>query len=187
MALTFKDSTQLDSALILEDIAIDLLKEGPDHLQLLRAKAFYQSGETFRRKGDYFYSLDRHLTALDIRSKYLSKDHSDIATSNHSVGAIYLMIGDHRKALKYLEPALASKIILYGENHIEVDKTCFNVAVAYYCLKNYSQAKKYFIKSEDIRRTIHGPNHPSLADSYSATGTMLIHSGEIEDGLEEYK
>ncbi|MCJ8270139.1 MAG: tetratricopeptide repeat protein, partial [Psychrosphaera sp.] len=98
-AMTIQNDSQYQSSILMEsDILSDL-------------------GTISYEQGQYNKALEYNETALTLRIKQLSENHSDVADSYCSIGSSYGYLGKSQKALEFEQKALSIQLELQGEKH----------------------------------------------------------------------
>ncbi|CAH1270266.1 KLC1 [Branchiostoma lanceolatum] len=108
----------------------------------------------------------------------------DIAASLHNLGTSWGKLGDHRRAISYIEQSLTMKKAIYGSNtaHPSIAASLHSLGSSWSKFGDQRKAISYYERSLTIRKTIYGDNtmHPDIAMS-------LNNLGSAWEGLGEYK
>ncbi len=70
-------------------------------------------------------------------------------------------LGEHQKAIAYLEQALAIDREVYGERHPDVATGLNNLGAAWDDLGEHQKAIAYYEQALEIFTAVYGPEHPS--------------------------
>lgn len=197
-------NTQLNDSISLaraiEDLGLIYGKKGEldsAELLFLKALSIYEASENkeLEKKIAYTYNYLgvvnmkaerndialRYLNkSLEIRRKFLPKDHLDLAHNYNNIGGVYQQLNQLYEAIEYHKKALKIRIAKYGENHWEVAKSLTNIGVCYKELANYAEAEKYLNNAYDIKKHVFGEDH---LETYMTLNGLLgckIKKGDIK-------
>ncbi len=133
----------------------------------------------YAQKGSFNHALNIYKKALNI-AKEVDIDGRNLAHIYSGMGAISYNNGDYLNALSYAKKVLSIEQKIFGENHVHLAASYYNVSIIYGEMNNFEAALEYQKKALDIRRTGFGEKHHQVARDY-------CHLGEIYNGLGKYK
>ena len=73
---------------------------------------------------------------------------------------------------------------IFGEDHADVASSYNNLALVYYSLGEYNQAKELHEKALTIRKKIFGEDHADLASSYNNLASVYNRLGKYNQAKE---
>ena len=153
-AMTIQNDSQYQSSILMEsDILSDL-------------------GTISYEQGQYNKALEYNETALTLRIKQLSENHSDVADSYCSIGSSYGYLGKSQKALEFEQKALSIQLELHGENHRDIANSYSHIGGSYTGLGRHQKALEFEQKALSIRLELLGEKHPDVASSYNNVGVI---------------
>ena len=111
----------------------------------------------------------------------IPKDHnSSTALLKNELALLCSQRGEYQKACTYLEDALKSYTLNFGENHPEVAIVQSNLALVYQDLGDYEKARDLLEKALKSDLKNFGELHPNVARSQSNLATVYKDLGDYE-------
>ncbi len=121
--------------------------------------------------------------ALQLYDKSIVKDGELRAHLLNDLSWLVSRLGDTKTALMFGEEALAMRLELYGERHVDTALSLSNVTVYYGKMNCIENALKLGEKSLAIRRILFGEDHPDTATSLSIVAGYYSDKGNTEVAL----
>ncbi|XP_066267662.1 uncharacterized protein [Branchiostoma lanceolatum] len=108
--------------------------------------------------------------------------HPDIARSLIDFGRSCRQIGNHKKAISYLEQSLQMTQTIYGKNtaHLDIAASLDSLGSTWIELGDFKKAISYYEQSLQMMRHIYGEKiaHPNIAASLRNLGTAWMDIGD---------
>ncbi|CAH3103920.1 unnamed protein product, partial [Porites lobata] len=169
---------------------------GEDHADV--ATSYNNLAVVYFNLKEYNQAKELHEKALMISKKIFGEDHADVATSYNNLAAVYDNLKEYNQAKELHEKALmiSKKIFelhekalmirkkIFGEDHADVATSYNNLALVYYNLKEYNQAKELHEKALMIRKKIFGEDHSDVEASYNNLASVYDELGEYNQAKE---
>jgi tetratricopeptide (TPR) repeat protein len=159
--------------------------------------------------------INKHSKILEIDVTISSVNDVDVAKLNKFIGGLYVKINEQNKALEFygkalecynkvlqknknnsikddeeqlilLNEILSLQLIIYGEDHIDIAKTYYDIGLIYGSLKNHKKRLEYYIKALEIRKKNQGEEHLDTASLYNYVGVAYAYLGNNNQALEHY-
>lgn len=102
---------------------------------------------------------------------------------SNNMAIVHSALGDQRKAIKYLEKAIAIITRELGERHFKIGIYSANLADAHLQCSEQEEAVALYHKSLDVLDETLGKNHIEVADVLIKIGTYLQSSGQYRDAF----
>jgi len=131
--------------------------------------------------------------ALEIRQKYLGKEHIEVARTLSLIGTVYKTMGQIEEALKIQQEVLDMKIVTLGTKyHSSVVATMVDIATLYRLKGCFNNALDIYKQILDIQFDINQVNQgvSSLMDlgmTLHTVGNIYKEIGEIEHAMSNYR
>jgi CHAT domain-containing protein len=156
-----------DSArqLMERSVALSEKNQGPDNPDL--ASFLLNLGRLYVARGELEQAEAPYQRSLAIREKLMKPDASGIAAVHSALAAMYQEWADLPKA----EASYARALAIYQKGNAPADTiatTMHNLAVLHVLQRDYDTADAQFARVLEIRRTVLGPWHPSVASTLEA-------------------
>ncbi len=119
-------------------------------------------GKLMQAKGDLKAAEPLYREALSILSGLNGVD-LEVAEILNSLGYLYAINGESRRALSLHEDELAIKRRFLGENHVEVAKTLERIGGVLAVMDQREEAETILRRSLRIFQNVHGREHPDIA------------------------
>jgi len=126
-----------------------------------------------RKAGRFELAKSTVISSINLCKKYEIGAHEVSARAYNSLGTIYYMEGDFKKAREYYQTSFHLNIQLFGKEHKSISVGYNNFGVVHYALEEYEQALSYFKKSVEFKAKITGKNYLSLANAYNNIGVIM--------------
>ncbi|XP_066264144.1 uncharacterized protein [Branchiostoma lanceolatum] len=129
-----------------------------------------------------YYELCEFKQAIHLLNKALSED-ADIerTTLLNCMGNACMMLGDHRKAIRFQKEALAKTKEIYGAEakHPEIANLLHCIGSACERAGDYKKAASYFDQALQMNCQIHGKSttHSDIATALSRLGALWVRLG----------
>lgn len=114
-------------------------------------------------------SLKYHLKALEMREKFLGKNHPDTASSYNNIGCLYKKLIEEKYiansdasldyTLTFLRKAMEIQERILGKEHPDTANSYNNIGSLYYAEQDYHKALEYFEKALKIYKEKLGEGH----------------------------
>jgi CHAT domain-containing protein/tetratricopeptide (TPR) repeat protein len=130
-------------------------------------------GAHLQERRDFRKAEQCYREALEIRARFLGRNHPKVAHSLQNLAGIRRELGDLDAAATFLREALTIWQELFGENHVEVARTMNNLAIILDNQGEFSESERLLRKAMQIRRNLLG-QHDEVADSLANLGVFLM-------------
>ena len=128
----------------------------------------------FHIAGKYYES------ALSILLKYVSPNHTRVASIYNRLGSLHHKLGDFHRAKEFHNRALEIKLKKLDPDHFEVAATYSYLGLIHLGLGDHEQAKEYQDRALTIYLKKLCPDHVFVAKSYCNLGYTHKKMGELE-------
>lgn len=105
----------------------------------------------------------------------------------HVMGVVYRKLGLFGEAYRQLERALEIRRSEYGDEHLEVANTLFELGWLVDDMGAYGEAEQLHREALAIRKKLLPPNHPDIAASLNDLGVALDQKGNDFEAEELYR
>jgi len=105
----------------------------------------------------------------------------------NQITTTYLNLSAFDSAKRMAKKALWESIEKVGRNNDETAKAAHQLAEVYSQASRYARAEEYHRLGLKIRNIIHGPEHPTIADSYRKLGKNHERQGAYEEARTHYE
>lgn len=110
-----------------------------------------------------------------VRERIYPAGHGYLATMPNNIGVAYLLLGDAKQALLYLQKSMEVLIISSANKDTPARANTSNhMSRAYYMLEQYDKALQHAEYSLNIYLSTYGPKHDLTAKSYYYKGRALL-------------
>ena len=134
---------------------------------------------------------DCYEEALAIQEQHYGPNNPDIAGVLNSLGGAWRALGDARKAVSFLERALAIYEQVYQEtpNHPDIAGTLNNLGNAWRTLGDGRQAVSFYQRALAIYEQVYqeAPNHPDIASTLNNLGNAWRTLGDGRQAVSFYQ
>ncbi|MEE1323759.1 MAG: tetratricopeptide repeat protein, partial [Bacteroidales bacterium] len=132
-----------------------------------------------------YYEESKEVNLRFIRlSEQTNGQNETTANAYNNIGLVYATLGDHDKALEYLNKALKIYKEVFGEKHTNTAKSYDNIGVVYNELGYYNKALEFYNKALEIRKPLLEENNSDTAMSYNHIGVVLYNLGYYDKAME---
>ncbi|CAF4926995.1 unnamed protein product [Rotaria sp. Silwood1] len=152
-----------------------------------KGNIYYQLGQINDNQRKPDKALKNYHDALEIYSKNLPADHSNIATCYNNIGLVYDNINDHSEALKFYEKALEIYKKTLPDDHPNIASCCNSIGLIYNTKGDYSRALSFCKTALEIFVKSLPSTHPLLALSYNNLGLVYTNMKKYSDAIASYK
>ncbi|MFT4927902.1 MAG: hypothetical protein ACI8WB_004016 [Phenylobacterium sp.] len=135
--------------------------------------------------GNYKASETLLLQALHyLDDNRIENDKAIRANVTNDLGSIVGQLGHYKKALAHKRQALALRLGLRGEKHVDIADCYENIGNSHYQLGQYREALVIEQKALDLRFKLLGEEHLSIATSYNNIGSTYGRLSQHQKALE---
>jgi len=107
------------------------------------------------------------------------KDQPEVrGTLMDTMGTVYVNLGLYDRAVPLLQEALATRRAALGNEHLDVARSLFNLAVVLRRRGDYAGAEALHREALALRRKLLGNEHPDVARSLNNLGLVLTDTGD---------
>jgi len=167
--------------------AREILDKGADKITrelqgqpLVQGKLMNTMGFVYRNLGLYNSAQGLLERALDIRTKALGPDHSEVATTLSDLGNVLWHKGDFAKSNELLGQALRIREKRFGPDSAEVANSLHDLGTLNYTEGNYAEARRLLERSLAIREKVLGPEHGDVANTLNSLGAIAYKEGHLK-------
>lgn len=98
-----------------------------------------------------------------------------------TIGEVYMNLGLYKQSAPLLEKAFELRQEVFGENHIEVAESLYNLSLLCAEEAKYDEAENLGKRSLTIREKVLGPEHPDTAEGLSNLGEIYRKMGKFDE------
>ena len=131
----------------------------------------------------YEESIEVNLRFIRL-SEATNGQNETTADAYNNIGLVYAILGDHDKALEYLNKAFKIYKEVFGEKHTNTAKSYDNIGVVYNELGYYNKALEFYNKALEIRKAVLEENNSDTAMSYNYIGVVHYNLGYYDKAME---
>jgi serine/threonine protein kinase/tetratricopeptide (TPR) repeat protein len=167
--------------------AREILDKGADKITrelkgqpLVQGKLMNTMGFVYRNLGLYDSAQGLLEKALDIRTKALGPDHSDVATTLSDLGNVQWHKGDFAKSNVLLGQALTIREKRFGPDSAEVANSLHDLGTLNYTEGNYAEARRFLERALAIREKVLGRENEDVANTLNSLGAIAFKEGDLK-------
>ena len=165
------------------------LGDGHDNTITVRknlAAVYNALGDVCRNQKKYAEAMNWLNKSLEIREKFLGKDHPETAETYNNIALVYDGQGQYAKALEWYQKDLAVSEKTLGSNHPDTAKTYNNIGMVYFHQGNSASAMEWFKKALAIQENQQSYENPNAAMTYNNIAEVHRVQGNYTLALPEY-
>ena len=125
--------------------------------------------------------------SIDVESRHLGPDNSDLAPALNNLGALYWMMGRYGDALPLYERVRKTFERTLDPSHPDIAAVYNNLAETYWKLGRFAEAEPLFRRSLAIKESRLSPGHASLAITLHSMAGMLRDQGRLNEAEAAYR
>ncbi len=169
---TALSDVRLDDACTALERALQLLESSPYDDNPLEVSILSSLAASHGKAGRLNEAAELNARAGQLAAKLYGSLNPQTLTLQLTRGNMRYLSGDYEDALEIHTDLLEKYLRLYGEEHRDVARTVFNIAVENLALGNYDAARNMLERVVRIRATTLGPKHPTTLRGKQA----LVHA-----------
>ncbi|KAL3802750.1 hypothetical protein ACHAWO_010098 [Cyclotella atomus] len=159
---------------------------GSDQSNLDVAATLVYIGTILYRRTQFHAAIELFTESLELRQKFLGKDHRDTAFVMYNIALVHQQRGDYEKSIEFYTETLRIEKVVLGEKHKDVCMTLFKLGEANKNAGKSAEALQCFQKSLEIERGLSnnpspvvGRRHQSSSPDPAAMARTLTEIGNI--------
>ena len=159
--------------------ALDELEGRPDAAQDDLARSIHLLGACAEQLGDFDAALAAYRRALNLRLLLHPDDHPVIASTLNNIGVVLVRLRQPEEALATHRDALAMRRRIYNRDHPALSDSMHNLAQRLVGREDLAEAADllYEAHAMNLRLYRNTPNHPAIARSLNALGSLAASEG----------
>ena len=173
VAIWHKAAGQLEEAEGFYEEAVAMLRASERPADLALGRALVSLGDLLVDAGRYDDAQRALQEGLDILSRVLDGDHTEIAGAYNHLGKLHYYKGDYGAAEEGWRDALAMVRRLKGDDYPMVGLLYDNLGHTYRKRGDHKAAEFHHRKALEIRRTVLGVDHVLVADTLNNLALVL--------------
>jgi tetratricopeptide (TPR) repeat protein len=164
-----------------------ILEEDPEVFEISQTLVRSDIGLAQQALGNHSAALSIYEKALKIIQKFLSYDHSTIASIHCNIGLVYQSMGDFSAALFNFEKALESQRQSLSPDSNLLAKIYNNIGSTHLSLGSFSHALTNLEKVLEIQQNSLPSFHPDLAMTYNNIASTHLSLGSFSNALAHFQ
>lgn len=148
------------------------------------AGAYGGLGHIYRVSQNYEKSLEAYHKALRICDETLGREHITTSDYLEFIGEVNRLKKNYTEALALHKESLNIKSKLLGTQHYALNVPYFNLAVAYFELKDFPNSELFALKRLEIFKIKYNENHSYVAGCYAFLSEIALASNDKDKALE---
>jgi ankyrin repeat protein/tetratricopeptide (TPR) repeat protein/predicted acylesterase/phospholipase RssA len=177
---TFDDGT----ALVAYEVQLCTILDAVHYIgeeSLEMASISHLLGRGFFLQGIYWEAWMRLTNALEIRRRFLSDDHPDLARTLNYLGDALKFLGKNEEAQACFREAYKMRKRLFQGDHIEVAVSLMNMFILHNCLTELENNQRYLNRSIEMLRRLYPNGHRLVAMALSTKAEFFQEAGRLDE------
>ena len=125
--------------------------------------------------------------SIDVQTKRLGPEHSDLAPALNNLGALYWTMGRYTDALPLYERVRKTFELTLDPSHPEIAAVYNNLAETYWKLNRFDEAEPLFRRSLAIKESRLSPGNTKLAITLHSLAGLLRDEGKLPEAEAAYR
>ena len=156
--------------------------DGQESIKL--ANLYDKIGECYDDCGIFDSAFSNYFNSLQIKEKYLGKNHPDTAIQYDNIGLSYTKTGKYTEAISWHNKAINILELSLGKKNLDTATAYNNLGLALVRSGNYDLGIEWYQKCLDAELEILGDEDIQIAADYNNIGEAYYQKGEEDKALE---
>src|SRR5699024_1014926 len=143
-------------------------------------------GEVQVRLAKYKEAESNLQKVLDFYQDYYSGPHSNLASTQYSLGHLYTQTGDYSRSNQLLLKSADIQIQLTGQTSASLVNYYGSLALNYIRLNQLDEAQKYAADALDIAEKVYGKDSMAYAYRLNTVGLVYLKKEQYDEAMEYY-